>query len=264
MYSRAREFVQMQSLLSKMKSIGIVCVLGLLLSFQTLKEAPLRIFLVGDSTMADKSYAPGNPEKGWGQILPLYFKEGVMIVNHAVNGRSTKNFREEGRWERVLDEVQEGDFIFIQFGHNDQKEDDPNRYASPADYKKNLIRYVLEARAKGAIPVLVTPLSRRSFDGQGNLKDTHAAYTLQMKEVALELDVILLDLNAKSRELLMAWGVERSKELFMHFEPGQYERFPDGIVDNTHFSPTGAFRMCDLAVAAIHQQIPVLGDYLKK
>jgi lysophospholipase L1-like esterase len=264
MYPRVRGFVQMQLPLSEMKSIGIVCVLGWLFSFQVFKEAQVRVFLVGDSTMADKTYTPGNPEKGWGQILPLYFKEGVVIVNHAVNGRSTKNFREEGRWDKVLDEVQEGDFIFIQFGHNDQKEDDPNRYASPADYKKNLIRYVMEARAKGAIPVLATPLSRRSFDSQGNLKDTHLLYTLQMKEVALELEVILLDLNAKSRELLMAWGVERSKELFMHYEPGQYERFPEGIVDNTHFSPTGAFRICDLAVLAIHQQIPALGNYLKK
>ena len=213
--------------------------------------------------MANKSYAPGNPEKGWGQIFPLYFKEGVEISNHAVNGRSTKNFREEGRWNVVMTQVKKGDYIFIQFGHNDQKVDDPNRYASPDDYKMNLARYVKETREKGAIPVLATPLSRRSFDSDGNLKDTHLEYTLKMKEVAVEMDVILLDMNASSRALISTWGLEKSKELFMHIEPGQYDRFPEGIVDNTHFSPTGAFRICDLAVTEIKEKIPTIAAYFK-
>ncbi|AFL85051.1 lysophospholipase L1-like esterase [Belliella baltica DSM 15883] len=233
-----------------------------LISYQ-LDKNEVRIFMVGDSTMANKSYTPGNPEKGWGQIFPLYFKEGVEVFNHAVNGRSTKNFREEGRWDIVMNQVQKGDYVFIQFGHNDQKVDDPNRYASPDNYKINLSRYVQEAREKEAIPILATPLSRRSFDTDGTLKDTHLEYTLKMKEVANEMDVILLDMNATSRALLTAWGVEKSKELYMHIEPGQYDRFPEGIVDNTHFSPTGAFRICDLAVTEIKEKIPAIAAYFK-
>lgn len=234
-----------------------------LLSFNQMEEVKVRIFMVGDSTMANKSYAPGNPEKGWGQIFPLYFKVRVEIFNHAVNGRSTKNFREEGRWDVVMNQVQIGDYIFIQFGHNDQKVDDPNRYASPDDYKINLARYVKEAREIGAIPILATPLSRRSFDTDGNLKDTHLEYTVKMKEVAEEMEVTLLDMNASSRALISTWGVEKSKELFMHIEPGQYDRFPEGIVDNTHFSPTGAFRICDLAVTEIKGKIPAIATYFK-
>jgi lysophospholipase L1-like esterase len=154
-----------------------------------------------------------------------------------------------------------GDYVIIQFGHNDQKIDDPNRYASPEDYKQNLIRYVEEASAKGAIPVLATPLSRRSFDEQGNLKDTHLSYTEKVKEVAVLKQVTLLDLNARSRTLIMDWGEEKSKELFMHIAPGQYDRFPEGIVDNTHFSPTGAFRICDLVVEEMKLKLPDLAKF---
>ncbi|SIS89727.1 rhamnogalacturonan acetylesterase [Belliella pelovolcani] len=246
-----------------MKISSLIIILIMMLSVQQSQQSNIRIFMVGDSTMADKSYTPGNPEKGWGQIFPLYLKHGVDVFNHAVNGRSTKNFREEGRWGVVMSELKPGDYVIIQFGHNDQKIDDPNRYASPEDYKQNLIRYVEEASAKGAIPVLATPLSRRSFDEQGNLKDTHLSYTEKVKEVAVLKQVTLLDLNARSRTLIMDWGEEKSKELFMHLTPGQYDRFPEGIVDNTHFSPTGAFRICDLVVEEMKLKLPELAKFFK-
>ena len=115
----------------------------------------ITIFMIGNSTMADKPYANGNPEKGWGQVFPLYFKEGIRIENHAVNGRSTKSFIDEGRWDSVLEKIKPGDYVIIEFGHNDEKKDDPKRYAAPrTDYRTNLIKFISETRSKGGTPVL--------------------------------------------------------------------------------------------------------------
>src|SRR5690606_19098870 len=145
------------------------------LSAQQTKE--ITIFMIGNSTMADKPYAVskgGNPEKGWGQILPLYFKEGVRVENHAVNGRSTKSFINEGRWKKVLEAIQTGDYVIMEFGHNDQKEYDTTRYApAGTTYRSNLLKFINETRARGGIPVLATPIVRRRFDRNGVFYDTH-------------------------------------------------------------------------------------------
>ncbi|MFD2033731.1 rhamnogalacturonan acetylesterase [Belliella marina] len=244
--------------------ISIVFALFFTFGGEELRQDDITIFLIGDSTVADKPYAGSNPEKGWGQVFPLYLKEGVKVENHAVNGRSTKSFRDEGRWDVVFDRIKTGDYVLIEFGHNDQKIKSPDRYAeADTDYRNNLIRYVKETREKGAFPILATPISRRSFDEAGVLEDTHGRYSEVVREVSEELDVPLFDLHSKSIALLEQFGVEKSKELFLHYRPGDYERFPKGVADDTHLSPTGAFKICDLVVEEVKEKLPELAVFLK-
>lgn len=230
-----------------------------------LQEDEITIFLVADSTVSDKPFDEGgNPEKGWGQIFPLYLKEGIKIDNHAVNGRSTKSFRDQGRWDKVLELIQPGDYVIIEFGHNDQKIEDPKRYADPdTAYRANLKRYISETRAKGGKPVLATPIVRRKFDKNGKLIDTHGRYPDVVREVAKEEGVPLLDLQKKTAELVAAYGEERSKQLFLHINPGEYASLPEGRADDTHLSPFGAFRVCDLVVEEVQTQLPELVKYLR-
>ncbi len=136
----------------------------------------VKVYMIGDSTMADKPLAD-NPERGWGQLFPAYFNDKVLIENHAVNGRSTKSFIDQGRWKEVYNKLNKGDYVFIQFGHNDEKKQDTSRYAAPhGAYKDNLIKFVSESRDRGAIPILLTPINRRKFDESGKLVDTHGDY----------------------------------------------------------------------------------------
>lgn len=214
--------------------------------------------------MANKPYSKGNPEKGWGQVFPLYFKEGIKIENHAKNGRSSKSFRDEGLWDIVLEKIKPGHYVIIAFGHNDQKQDSPERYSAPdTDYRKNLERYVRETRNKGGIPVLATPIMRRRFDENGKLYDTHGRYPEVVREIAKEKNVPLLDLHKQTEMLLKAYGEERSKELFLHIQPGEYASLPQGKEDDTHLSAIGAFRVCDLAIEEIKLAVPEWVPYLK-
>ena len=224
----------------------------------------IQVFLIGDSTLANK--APGDaPETGWGMVLQDYFQsENVKVRNHALNGRSTKSFITEGRWATVLKELKSGDWVFIQFGHNDSKDKDTSRYAAAnTDYKKNLIRFINETRAKGGKPVLLTPVMRRRFDEKGKFFDTHGDYPSAVKAVAKELKVPMIDLHATSGEAITALGVEDSKALFMHLQGGFYQKFPKGIVDDTHFSGYGASVMASLVAEGIQKQIPDLAKFLK-
>lgn len=214
--------------------------------------------------MADKPYKNGNPEKGWGQVFPLYFKEGISIENHAKNGRSSKSFIDEGLWAVVLERIKPGDYVIIEFGHNDQKKESPERYSAPdTDYRKNLEKYVRETRARGGIPVLATPIMRRRFDENGKFYDTHGRYPEVVREIAKEKNVPLLDLHKKTEELLTVYGKERSKELFLHIQPGEYASLPQGKEDDTHLSASGAFRVCDLAIEEIKLAVPEWVPYLK-
>lgn len=227
-------------------------------------ESEITFFMVGDSTMANKSYAGSNPEKGWGQVFPLYFKEGIRFENHAMNGRSTKSFKDEGRWDVVMERLQSGDYVIIEFGHNDQKINSKDRYAfADSTYRENLVRFVREVREKGAKPILATPISRRSFDEGGNLIDSHGQYSVVVREVADEYNVPLFDLHAKTVEVIEQFGFEKSKELFLHYKPGDYSTFPDGREDNTHLSPTGAFKVSDLAIEELKRELPELVKFLK-
>ena len=222
------------------------------------------LHLVGDSTMADKPLDPPNPERGWGQMFRERVKEPARIVNHAVNGRSSKNFQDEGRWAHLLGQVQLGDYVLIQFGHNDAKIEDPARFAAAhGAYRDNLRLFVRDVRARGATPLLATSLMRREFDAQGKLKDTHADYPVVMRAVAAEMDVPLLDLHRASSVLLDALGAAQAVPLFLRAAPGEYLRYPAGKQDNTHFSEAGARAMASLAAEALRAQAHPLAAWLK-
>lgn len=206
------------------------------------------LHLAGDSTMANKK-DPDYPERGWGQALRAFMPPSLRLVNHAVNGRSTKSFRDEGRWQTLLDQLRAGDWVLLQFGHNDEKRDDPTRYADPAtDYPSNLKRFIAEVRAKGANPILATPVVRRDWAPDGSLRDTHGAYVAAVKKVAAEENVPLLDLESATRRLLLEQGPEQSKRLYLIYPPKQHPRLPEGKNDNTHFNETGARLVAKLAV----------------
>jgi lysophospholipase L1-like esterase len=222
------------------------------------------IHLIGDSTMADKPLIPANPERGWGQLLPMYFQDGVRIENHAVNGRSTKSFIDQGRWATITNRLRLGDFVIIQFGHNDEKKTDTNRYTEPfGGFKTNLERFVRETRTHRATPILVTPVARRKFDTNGKPVDTHGDYVTAVRRVAREQDTPLLDLNRDSMELLARLGPESSKRLYDWIPAGEFEPDSKGLSDDTHFNAYGASRMCDLAVWEIEHDVLQLTVWLK-
>jgi DNA sulfur modification protein DndE len=189
----------------------------------------------------------------------------VKIENHAQNGRSTKSFINEGRWQAIVDKLKKGDYVFIEFGHNDEKSDKPAVYAAAnTDYRINLIKFVREVRAKKAFPVLLTPVARRRFDESGNFIDTHGEYPDAVRKVAAELKVPLIDMHQLSETLIKKYGAEDSRKLFLQLKPGENPNYPNGVEDNTHFSLFGAEEMARLAVAEIERRKIKLRKYLKK
>jgi DNA sulfur modification protein DndE len=168
-----------------MKKTCLIILIAVAFAFQP-PQRQIRVFMIGDSTMADKPLND-NPERGWGQLLPRYLSEDAQVRNYAVNGRSTKSFIKEGRWDSVMKYLQKDDYVFIQFGHNDEKSEDTTRYAAPKGlYRDNLVRFVRDARSKGANPILVTPVMRRKFDASGKFTDTHGEYPEAVRSVAKE------------------------------------------------------------------------------
>lgn len=222
---------------------------------------PLRVFLIGDSTCATKDLAKQNPERGWGQMFQPLFDGTVTVENHAVNGRSSKSFRDEGRWDPILDRLHAGDWVFIQFGHNDQKVQDSSRYSTPAQYAENLRRYVRETRAKGAVPVLLTPIVRRHFSGE-SLDDTHGAYLDAVRRVAAGEQTPLIDAERLTRAWVAELGDEASKAFYMWVEEGTCPLYPDGRQDNTHLNVRGARSVARMIAAQLPQAVPALGERL--
>ncbi len=226
-------------------------------------DKKITIFLIGDSTMANKPLDE-NPERGWGQLFPNYMTDEVEIQNHAVNGRSTKSFITEHRWDTVMSRLKAGDFVMIQFGHNDQKVEDSNRSA-PAHtlYKENLIRFVNDVRHKGATPILITPVMRRKFDDAGKFVDQHGDYPGVVKEVATMMNVPLIDLHKSSEALIVKEGVENSRRLFLNITANHFKNYKGKEEDNTHFSEYGASSMASLICQSIKDQNLPLAKYLK-
>lgn len=226
-------------------------------------DAPPTLHLIGDSTMANKPDPYHNPERGWGQALPTFVTGGALVRNYAVNGRSTKSFIDQGRWDSVLVAIKPGDYVFIQFGHNDEKHEDSTRYTTPrGTYKANLERFVRDARAKGATPVLFTSIVRRSFNADGSLKDTHGEYPAVTREVASALSVPLVDHEALTKRLVTAAGPEKSKALYVYTREGEFSAFPVARADDTHLSPRGAAEVARVAVREVARVVPQLAPYL--
>ncbi len=196
--------------------------------------------------MANKK-AEVYPETGWCQVLGELFDSTVTVHNHAVNGRSSKSFIDEGRWKTVLDSLKPGDYLFIQFGHNDEKKYDSTRYTTPfGTYTTNLKLFVNESREKGATPVLFTPIVRRKFDENGKLVDTHGDYPAATRKVSEDLNVPLIDLQKITKEWVNSLGNESSRPMYLWTAPS--ERFPDGRKDDTHLSEAGARKVASLAM----------------
>ncbi len=213
--------------------------------------------------MAEK-LATKRPETGWGELLQSFFDESkVRVENHAQNGRSTKTFIAENRWQAIVDKLKKGDYVFIQFGHNDSSKEKTERYTPPQDYRKNLVRFIAEVRERKAIPVLMTPVMRRRFDKQGEFYDTHGEYPDIARAVAAEYKVRLIDMHRKSEGVIKQFGVEESRKLFLQLKPDENVNYPNGIEDNTHFSPMGAKIMAGLAVDGIREQKLGVAKHLK-
>ncbi len=199
-----------------------------------------------------------------GNAFFLFLRDSTIEVdNRAKNGRSTRTFLSEGLWQPIFDNLREGDYVFIQFGHNDESKEKTDRYTSPEDYKKNLVLFITQSRNKKAIPVLLTPVSRRKFDKEGKAMETHEEYSKLVREVATQYKVPLIDLDEKSKELYQKFGEENSKLLFMQLEPGEHPNYPEGRNDNTHFNELGARKIAQIVLTEIKNLKLGLADHIR-
>lgn len=231
----------------------IVLFVSLAVLFAGAKPRPVHVFMAGDSTMADKvltktvkdsvsgeTFEEPFLERGWGQLLPEFLSSGALVVNHAKNGRSTRTFVEEGWWSKIIDNVQPGDFVILQFGHNDSSVAKGERYTNPVQFRLNFIAFVDEIRAKGGIPVLCTPVARRKFNKEGVLEPTHGVYPDIIRAVAREKKTAFIDMEKLTSNWLQSAGVEASAKFFHKYPPGVSRLYPNGLDDNTHFNEAGA------------------------
>ena len=228
------------------KLVYCLSVIAVLILLTGAKPKPVKIFMAGDSTMADKPI-DDNPERGWGMVFPSYFTDNVIVENHARNGRSTRSFIREGHWDTLISRVGAGDYVIIQFGHNDEKVD-AERGTTLYDFKVNLKKFVQDVRDKGATPILCTPIERRKFDENGKFVEQHGLYPEQVRKLAEEEKVAFIDLHETTRTLIANQGVEESKKLFLHIAPGEYKSLPNGRTDDTHLSVNGAMAVAKMAV----------------
>lgn len=278
----------------------LILLLGLFFLFSafTSDKQKITIFMIGDSTMSNKSLAGGNPERGWGHVLPGFFSEDIIVDNHAQNGRSSKSFIDEGRWDKVLALIKKGDYVFIQFGHNDEKPK-ADRHTDPGTtFDANLRKFVNETREKGGIPVLFNSIVRRNFgvaddkavaqaiiqddirkginpdakrdasqtafsEKGDKLIDTHGVYLDSPRNVAEELNVPFVDMNKLTHDLVEGMGPEESKKLFMWVPAGAVPAMPKGREDNTHLNVHGARVIAGLTVDAIANAVPELAKYVR-
>ncbi len=243
-----------------MKKIIPFFVALLLISFAP-DQKKIKIFLAGDSTMSIKS-EKNYPETGWGMPFIHFWNDNLTVVNKAKNGRSTKTFLAEGLWKQIMDEASAGDYVFIQFGHNDEVKSKVNSYTSPDEFTGNLKKYIGDAREKKMIPVLLTPVARRKFDAEGKIEETHKEYSNLVRKVAAEEKLLFIDLDTPSMQLYQQFGVEQSKLLFCQLKPGEHPNYPDGKDDNTHFNELGARLIAQLVLKEIRTTIPDLIPYI--
>lgn len=261
----------------------ILMVIGLFVLTSSNKSTT--IFIIGDSTAADKQNPLTNPERGWGMMLQGCFDQHVRVSNHAVNGRSSKSFITEGRWQRVLEQLRPGDYVVIQFGHNDEKQDTARHTEPGGTFDENLSRFVREARERKATPILMNAVVRRNFfqasdgsaedealrntkyeDEQVNsdtLIDTHGAYLLSPRRVAEQMGVVFIDANRITHDLEQGMGIEGSRRLHMWYRPGEVASIPNGRHDNTHYNVFGARLVAGLLADAIAEKVPALRRHVR-
>lgn len=218
----------------------------------TASDQQITIFLAGDSTVTDPVH-DNFPFSGWGQMLNYFFKHDVVVANHAIGGRSTKSFIAEGRLKRIVEEIREGDFLFIQFGHNDQKSDDERHTDPENSYPQYLKQYIDAALAKKATPVLITSVHRRYYDDAGNIMNTHTTYLDAVKKLAADENVLCIDLAKRSKALFESLGEEATKSIFLWGERGEWIHYSNGVMDNTHFQEYGSMKIAELIVEGVRE-----------
>jgi len=248
-------------MIKSFKNIVSIILILLLVSFINPPTKKIKIWLIGDSTMC--WYEPSRaPITGWGMPFANFFDSSVIIENKARGGRSTRTFISENRWKPVADGLQEGDYVLIQFGHNDEAKEPQykERYTPVPDYKTNLIKFITETRASKAFPVLITPVTRMRFDKDGKIQETHQEYSAAVWEIGKEYNAPVIDLDAKSRDLLQEMGPVYSKLLFMQLDSLEHPNYPGGQKDNTHFNDYGARRIAELVLAEIKKLKLELAD----
>ncbi|MCC9168213.1 rhamnogalacturonan acetylesterase [Pontibacter harenae] len=256
-----------------LRILPFILVSVILTSFIAFKKKPVKVYLIGDSTVADytgdydeKDYMTTRyPIAGWGQVFQPFMSkdslsqvksiikgDSVIVLDKARGGRSTRTFFEEGRWAEVYHNLQKGDVVMMQFGHNDAAENKPERYTNVTAYKEYLRLYVNQARQKGALPIILTPVNRNYPWKDGKLSNVHGEYPQAAKEVAKELNVPLIDLTQLSIDAFSAKGQEYvTNHYFMNLPVGKYTAYPDGEKDNTHFQPEGARAVAQLVFDAM-------------
>lgn len=259
------------------------CLLMMLLSAG---KSKITIFMIGDSTMANKPYDNEKPERGWGMALQGFFTDDIIVDNHAVNGRSSKSFIDEGRWQVVCDKIKPGDYVIIQFGHNDEKPKEDRHTDPGSTFDANLTKFITETRERGGIPILMNAVVRRNFEVKaaandddeklrdtqftGQVKkegtvliDTHGDYIIAPRNVASATNTIFVDANKVTHDLEQGLGVEGSKKLHMWFKPGENPSIPKGREDNTHYNVYGAHVVAGLLVDEIAKVVPALRKYVR-
>ncbi len=265
------------------KTLSIVAVVLMCIALTSSKQQ-VTIFIIGDSTAANKSGFKKSPERGWGMVLQGCYDARIRVDNHAVNGQSSKSFIDDGRWQKVIDQVKPGDYVFIQFGHNDEKPN-PKRHTDPGStFDDNLRKFCRETLAKGGHPVLFNAVVRRNFmrkvdssvedeslrsvkygDEEVNsdtLIDTHGSYLIPPKTVAAELGVPFVDANRITHDIEQGMGIEGSRKLHMWLKPGEVASIPDGRKDNTHYNIYGARVVANALAEEIAKQVPALRKYV--
>jgi len=232
---------------------------------QTIEITPaakdmITVFLAGNSTEVDQAE---EPYTSWGQMIPSFFQPGkIAVANYAESGESLSSFIGERRFEKELSMMKPGDYAFVQFGHNDQKQKGPSVGAFTS-YKKDLKYFIAEVRKKGGIPVLVTSMQRRSFDSSGKIRETLGDYPEAVRQTAKEENTSLIDLNAMSKTMYEAWGPEQSIKAFVHFPANTYPGQTKALSDDTHFTAFGAYEISKIIVKGIKENVPALAKHLK-
>ena len=234
----------------------VVCLALPLFALMLPPKKKIKIFIAGDSTASIKD-VKAYPENGWGMPFVYFWDSTVTVVNKAKNGRSTSSFQTEGLWKSIMDEASEGDYVFIQFGHNDEV---PTKKTAttPEQFKSNLKKFITETRERKAIPVLLTSMARRKFDSTGKIVGTHDEYMKITRAVAKEENAVLFDMDIITQQLYQKFGAENSALLFLQLKPGEHPNHPQGKDDNTHFNEFGARLVAQLVLKEIRSQLPEL------
>ncbi|BCU78258.1 rhamnogalacturonan acetylesterase [Luteolibacter sp. LG18] len=220
---------------------------------------PLTVFIAGDSTVTDQQNEPWG---AWGQVLPMFFQPGTAIANQAESGLALRSFRYQGRLDKILSQIHQGDYVLIQFGHNDEKE--KGEGVGPlTTYKADLEDYVAKIREKKGQPVLVTPMYRRRFDKSGNLEDTHGDYPVAVRLVAKEKNVPLIDLHQMSYSVFKALGPQDSTKAFVFYPANTFPGQDKELADNTHFNTFGSWLLAKCMVEGIRASVPDLAKHLE-